>query len=127
MVRVACEDGEGSVNLLGQYNAGELMRQRHPPQRKKKVGPLACCSRPPISGPDGKHQTLYTVVANAPDVRCELLGGVLLTATIQQNGIGWDAPGLAVQPVKDGSLGVEELRVAGAIPATSASKVRPLK
>jgi hypothetical protein len=112
VVGVAGENGKSTVNLLGQYNPGELMRQGDTPKGKKQVGALACCRRPPISRPDAEHQPLGTLVSDTAKVRGELLGAVLLAATIQQNGIGRGTAGLAVQPVEDGGLGLEELRVA---------------
>jgi hypothetical protein len=103
------QDGQGAVDLFGQYNAGELVRQGHAAEGKEKVGALACGRGPSVGGTDGKYEALGALIANPPDVCGELLGGVLLAAAIQQDGIGWGATGLAIYPIKDGGLGVEEL------------------
>ena len=109
---MAGEDGKSAVHLFGKYDPGQLMWQGHAAEGKDQVGSLACNPGPPISGPDGEHQALNPLVADSPDIRGELIGGVLLPVAIQQNGIGWSAAGLTVQPLQERSLGVEELRVA---------------
>jgi hypothetical protein len=116
VVGVPRKNSKSTVNLLGQYNPSELMRQSNTPKRKKQIGAQACYRRPPISRPDAEHQPLGPLVSDTAKVRGELLGAVLLAAAIQQNGIGRGTARLAVQPVEDGGLGLEELRVAGDIP-----------
>jgi hypothetical protein len=113
VVGVAGQDGEGSVDLLGQYDAGKLVRQGHAAEGKEKISALACGRGPPVGGTDGEHKPLSTLIADASDVRSELLGGVLLTPAIQQNGVGRGTAGLTVQPIEECSLGFEDLRVAG--------------
>jgi hypothetical protein len=66
---------------------------------KKKVGAVACGSGPPIGGTDSEHKALRASIANASDLRGKLFRSVLLTAAIQQNGIGRRAAWLAIQPV----------------------------
>jgi hypothetical protein len=109
MVGVSGENGQGAVYLLGQNNTGELMRQSHATKGKKQVGTLACGRRPPIRRSDGKHQPLNTLVADAAEVRGELIRAVLLAAAIHQNRIRRSATGLAIQPIEQGRFGVEEL------------------
>src|SRR5216683_953101 len=113
VVGVAGENGQGPVYLLGQNHAGELMRQGHPPEGKKQIGTLTCGRRPPIRRSDGEHQALDALIANATEVRGELLRGELLAATIQQNGIRRSATRLTIQPIEQGGLGPEKLGVAG--------------
>jgi hypothetical protein len=67
------QDGQGAVDLLGEHNAGELMRQGNSTQGKQKVGPLASGSRPAICGANGKDETLGTVIAKAAKLSRELL------------------------------------------------------
>jgi hypothetical protein len=116
VVGVAGQDGEGAVDLLGQYDAGKLVRQGHAAKGKEKIGALACGRRPSAGGTDGEHKPLNALIANASDVRSELLGGVLLAAAIQQNGVGGGTTGLTVYPIEECGLGVEDLRVAGGVP-----------
>ena len=108
---MAGQNGESAVHLLGQYDAGQLMRQRHAPKRKKQVGALACDRRPSIRRSDGEHQALNALIADAAELRGELIGRVLLATTIQQDGISWSASGLAIQPIDHRRLRVEQLRV----------------
>ena len=73
VVRMAGQDGQGAVDLLGQNDAGELVRQRNTPQGKKKVGPLSCCRRPSIRRPDGEHKPLNPIIPQAPELYRKLL------------------------------------------------------
>lgn len=116
MVRVAGQDGQGAVDLLGKHNPGELVRQGHWTEGKEKIGAPPCGGRPTIGGTDGEYQALSALIADTSNVRCELLRAVLPAAAIQQDGMGRGAAGLAVQPIKDGRLGFEKLRVAGNVP-----------
>jgi hypothetical protein len=92
------------------------MRQSDFPQGKKQVGASSRYRRPPIRGSDAKYKSLGTLVADAAEARRELLRGVLLAAAIQQNGICRRTAWLTIQPLEDGSLGLEELGLAGDIP-----------
>jgi hypothetical protein len=67
------QDGQGAVDLLGEYDPGELMRQGNSTQGKEKVGALASGSRPAICGADGEDETLGAVVAKAAELSSELL------------------------------------------------------
>jgi hypothetical protein len=104
--------GKGTVHLLSQYDASQLMWQSHATKRKKHVGTLARRRRPPIRGSNGEHQTLDSLVADTAEPRSELIRGVLLAATIQQNRVRGSATGLPIQPVEDRRLRIEQLRLA---------------
>src|SRR5260370_2936642 len=84
VVRMAGENGEGTVHLLSQYDASELMRQGHATKRKKQIGTLACRRRPPIRRSDAKHQALDSLIADAAEVRRQRVSGVLMDTTIQK-------------------------------------------
>lgn len=119
VVGMAGEDRQGAVDLLGEYDAGKLMRQGQTAKGQKKVGALTCHGGPSIGGTDSEHEALSALIADAPNLRGELLRGVLLAAAIQQDGVGGGAAGLAVQPVENCCLGVEELGVAGDVPGSA--------
>jgi len=106
---VAGKNGEGAVYLLGQDYAGELMRQGHVPEGKEQIGALTCGRRPPIRRSDSEHQALDALITDAPEVRGELIRGVLLAATVEQYRIGWSPARLAIQPIEQARFGVEEL------------------
>src|SRR5258705_1375654 len=81
VVGVANENGQGAVYLLGQNDTGELMRQSHATKGKKQVGTLPRGRRPAIGRSDRQHEPLDTLIANAAELRGELLRGELLAAT----------------------------------------------
>jgi len=112
---MAGQNGQGAVDLLGQHDSGELMRQSDLAERKKKIRALTCGRRPSVGGPDGEDEALSTLVTDASEVSGELLGGVLLAAAVEQNGVGRSAAGLAIQPLEHSGFRVEEVRVAGDI------------
>jgi hypothetical protein len=116
VVRVAGEDRQGAVNLFCEYDARKLVWEGQTAKRQKEVGALACNSGPPIDWADGEHKALNAIIANAPNVRRKLLGGVLLAAAIEQNRISGNPAWLAIQPFEDRSLGVKELGIAGHVP-----------
>lgn len=118
------EDRQGAVDLFGKYDAGKLMRQGQTAEGKKKVGALTCCGGPPIRRTDGEHEALNALIADTPDVRGKLLGGVLLAAAIEQNRVRWRAPPLAFKPIKEGRFGLEEVRFAGNISDDTGNVVR---
>jgi hypothetical protein len=119
MVGVAGQDSQGAVDLFGEYDTSKLMWEGQTAERKEKIGALACCNGPPIGGTDSEHKALRAPIANAPDLPGKLFRGVLLAAAIQQNGIGRCAAWLAIQPVEDFCLGVEELGIAGDVPGST--------
>ena len=81
MVRVAGENREGPVYLLGQHHAGKLMRQGQAPKREKQVGTLTGSRRPSIRRSDGEYQTLRTLVADAADQRHHTVGLTVVDGT----------------------------------------------
>jgi hypothetical protein len=119
VVGVAGEDSQGAVDLFGEYDTCKLMWEGQTAEGKKKVGAVACGSGPPIGGTDSEHKALRASIANASDLCGKLFRGVLLTAAIQQNGIGRRAAWLAIQQVQDFCLGVEELGIAGDVPGSA--------
>lgn len=93
---MAGENRQSAINLLSQNDAGELMRQGHPPEGPKEIRPFTRRRRPPIRRSDGEHQTLNSLVAESAEVRGEFFRGELLAAAIQQNGVRRSAAGLAI-------------------------------
>jgi hypothetical protein len=113
---MASQNGERSVDLLGENDACELMRQRNATESEQKIGALPSRGGPAIRWPDGDDQALSAVIAQAAQVRGKLLRGVLLAAAIKQNRLGRRTAGVPVQPVKKSQLGLEDLGLAGNIP-----------
>src|SRR5580693_4257235 len=70
MIRMAGKDGEGAVELLGHYQAGESVRHRHGAERKKEPCLPEGCVAPSVGGPDGEYEVLRTLGAEAE--RCAL-------------------------------------------------------
>ena len=69
------DDGQGSIHLFGQDDAGKLMGQRHKPEREKQVSAGAGGNRPSIRRTDGEHEILGAGVAKAADLGGKILGG----------------------------------------------------
>ena len=93
---MAGENRQSAVYLLSQNDAGELMRQGHPPEGPKEVRSFPRRRRPPIRRSNGEHQTLNSLVAESAEMRGEFFRGELLAAAIQQNGVRRSAAGLAI-------------------------------
>ena len=73
VVGMSGQDGQGAVDLLGEYDASELMRQGNSTQGKEKVGALTSGSRPAVCGANSEYEALSAVVAKAAEPSCELL------------------------------------------------------
>jgi hypothetical protein len=100
---MAGKNGQGAVNLLGEYHAGQLMWQRQTAKGQKKIGLPMCLRRPSIRGTNGEYEPLGSLIPDPPNVLGELLGRVLLAATVEQDRIR-SAAWLAIQPVENGGL-----------------------
>jgi hypothetical protein len=122
VVGVSSEDGGGAVDLLGQYNASELVGQGEASEGEEQVGADAGGRRPSVCRADTEHEALGAVVAKAADSGGEVLGGKLLAGAVEQDGMGADASRLLVEPGKKCRLGLEGLRCAGEV-AVGASNV----
>ena len=73
VVWVAGQYGQGTVDLLSQYNAGKLVGQSHAAEGKEKISALAGHGGLPVGRANGEHKALGALVADAPDLRSELL------------------------------------------------------
>src|ERR1700750_2355931 len=71
VIWMAGENRQSAVYLLSQNDAGELMRQSHPPEGPKEIRPFTCRRRPPIRRSNGEHQTLNSLVAESAKMRGE--------------------------------------------------------
>jgi hypothetical protein len=100
---MASKDGQGTVDLLGKYHTGKVMWQGKTTKGKKKVGALTGHRGPSIGRTNGEYDSLSSLISDVPDVHGELLGGVLLAATVEQDRIGSTAR-LPIQPVEKGCL-----------------------
>jgi hypothetical protein len=73
VVGVAGEDGEGTVDLLGEDDASEFMRQGNVAEREDEAGAGASGGGPAVVGADGEHDGLRAGVAEAAEVGGEVL------------------------------------------------------
>lgn len=67
VVRVTGQDGEGSVDLLGQEDASEMMRQGDPSEGEKKVCAFAGRIGPSVRWADREDESLGAGVAKVAD------------------------------------------------------------
>jgi hypothetical protein len=109
VVGVASENGGGAVDLFCEHNAGKLMRQRDAAEREEEVGTIPRLGRPAIRRADGEDKALSPIISKPAKAASELLRRELLTAAIQQDRGGTDAPGLESKPVEQDCLGVKKL------------------
>jgi hypothetical protein len=117
VVGVAGEDGEGAVELLGEDYAGEFVGQGDESEREEEVGSGAGVGGPAVGGADGEDEALGALVAKTADAGGEGLGGKLLAASVEQDGVGAGSTGLLIEPFEEEGFGVEGLGVAGKIAA----------
>jgi hypothetical protein len=106
------DDGQGAVDLFGKDHASELVRECDAAQRKKQVCALTGSGRPAIRRTDSKNETLSTAIAQPAKLLSEFFGGEQLASAVEQNGMSRSAARLTVEPLKQGRLGLKELRVA---------------
>ena len=123
MIRVACQDGKGAVDLLGHNDPGQLMGQSHEPQREKKVGALFGRSGPSVRRTDGENHPLRSLIAKPRNLTGELLGTVLPPATIKQNRISTGSALLTFDPLKQRLFRFKRLRFARSISSNAADIV----
>ena len=119
---VAGEDGEGAVELLGKDDTGEFVGQGDESEREEEVGAGAGVGGPAVRRADGEDEPLGAVVAETADAGGEGLGGELLAAAVEQDGVGAGAGWLLLERFEQEGFGVEGLGVAGKI-ATGALDV----
>jgi len=106
------KDGQCAVDLFGEDDACELVRQCNAAQRKKQVRALTCIGGPAIRRTDRKNETLSTAIAQAAKLLSEFFGGEQLASTVEQNDMSRSAAWLTVERIKEDRLGLKELRVA---------------
>ena len=110
---MAGANGQRAVDLLGEDDAGELVGQRDGAKREHQASARAGGGGPAVGRTDGQHQALRARVAEAADVRGELLRRELLAPAVQQDEDGRGAGGLAIQPCEQRGFGAVGLRLAG--------------
>ena len=76
---------------------------------------MRACGGPAVGGADGEDEALGAVVAETADAGSEVLGGELLAAAVEQDGVCAGAAGLLIEPFEEEGFGVEGLCVAGDI------------
>ena len=93
------------------------MGQGDESEGEEEVGAGAGVGGPAVGGADGEDEALGAVVAEPAEAGGEVLGGELLSAAVEQNGVGAGAAGLLIKPFEEEGFGVEGLCVAGDIAA----------
>ena len=69
---MAGEDGEGAVELLGENDAGELVRQGDGAEGEQEIGAGAGLAGPTVGGTDGEDEIPRGGVAVAAEKRGEV-------------------------------------------------------
>jgi len=121
---MAVENGQRAVDLLGQNDAGELVGQRDGSKREQQAGARTGCSGPAVGRADGEHQRLRAVVAQAANLRGELLRRELPAPAVEQDESGHSTGGLAIQPCQQRGLGAVRLGLAGEEARGAGKKIR---
>ena len=81
MVRVPGKDREGAVELLGQNNESEFVREGDGAEREAVTGSLPKLRRPAVRGTHGEGEFLRAVIAKAAEPGSEGRGREGLAAT----------------------------------------------
>jgi len=95
VVGVVGEDGEGTVDLLGEDGAGEGVGEGDGAEGDDERGAGAGGGGPAVCGADGEDEGLGAGVTLAADVGGEFFAGELLAAAIEKDEDGRGAGGLA--------------------------------
>jgi hypothetical protein len=111
VVRVPRQNSQRPVDLLGQNDTRELMRQGNAAEGKEQVRPLTRRGGPTVCGTNSKHKTLSSFVAQPPYLSSKLLRAKLPPTAVQQNHIRSSTPSLTIQPVKKRYLRLEGLQL----------------
>src|SRR5438045_3945042 len=88
VIRMALQNGEATVELFQQDDAGELMRQRDLAEGENGLGLRPGRVAPAISGPDGEQQLLRTVRLVVLQEVGDLFRGELFAARVEQYQLG---------------------------------------
>lgn len=105
---MAGEDSEGAVDLLSQDDARELVGEGDAAEGEQELGTPACHIGPSVGGADGEDEPLRPRVAKLADGLCDLFGGELTAAAVEQDKVDRRPAGLAIEPGEEGGFGIEE-------------------
>ena len=112
MVWMAGEDGKGAVDLLGQDQSGNLMRQGHGPEGKQKAGAFPGGIRPAAGGADDEDDVLSALVTADAEPRGKCFRSHGAAAAIKQDN-NWRGAALAPgNPFKKHFFGSKDFRIA---------------
>jgi hypothetical protein len=114
VVGMSGEDGEGAVELLGEHDAGEFVREGHETEGEGEGGVAERFLRPAVGGADGEVEMLDAGVAFPADPGGELLGGEGAAARIEEDELRGSA-GRFFEGGEEGLLGGEVLLVDGGV------------
>lgn len=112
---MAGEDGAGAVDLFGEDDAGELVRQGHLAEGEKELRFGAGVFGPAIRGADGEENLLSAVVAELAEMGGEGFGGELFAGGVEQDDVDGCAGGALVGEGEELRFGGEEARLAGVV------------
>src|SRR5262245_14142626 len=118
MIRMAAEDGGGAVELLGQHDAGEAVRQRDGAERELQMGGVANGIAQPVGPADHNAGSLGAAVPRLGEHAGERLAGEGLAALVERD----DEVGLAHEPQQRGAFllaapaGIAGAALAGLMP-----------
>ena len=83
MIGVAGQDGGGAIELLGQHDAGETMRQRDGAERQHRVRRLAYSRSQTVGAADKDGHRPAATVAGLAHEMCKALAGQRLAALVE--------------------------------------------
>jgi len=109
------EDGESAIDLLGEDDAGKLVRKSHAAKREEEIGALASGGGPAVRRADGEDEVLGAGVAQIAETLGELVGGVLLASAVEEHSVSSSTAGLAIEPFQQRRFRLKELRGTGEI------------
>jgi len=111
MIRVAGEDGEGTVDLFAEYDAGEFVGEGHGAEGKPLRGAFAGVFRPAVGGTDGEDDELAALVALAAEPLGEGFRGHLLAALVEEDEHWCGAGAFALDGFPESVFGAKDRRV----------------
>jgi len=106
---MAGEDGGGAIELLGENEACESVREGERTEGEEKLGASAGEVGPAVGGSDGEEDVGAAFVAAGAEPGCKSFGGEGTAAEVGQDEEGRAD---AIEGLEEGGLGLEGLRIA---------------
>ncbi len=121
---MAGQDGQGSVDLFGEDDAREFVRQSNWAEREQHGGPCAGSLRPTVSRADGEDQMLNAGIAEPADVCGEIFRGKRFAAAIEKDDVRGGAGRLLIEPSEQSGLSGDAMGLHGRVAGYALDIVR---